>query len=355
MRKDKRGPSLHDTKQQNAREELPADNGSAAFTVAQGANPLGALDVTIQRIAAAGRAKAAGEDAHINAAWFEGVADTLRLVFGALASQPPQQAEVPMADAPPPSERVGKLLEETPVTGTAPALAQSLKVYAQLRRQDGHHGHVVILERAERFVRVMAMQVTRFLSQPDCRLTHPSLDFDLLAAHVDVADTGQVMVHCTDLDGNGWRVFPLDELVSAGPVNDTMRAMVREVGKSLAQSAIGQMIDRGALPGFDTFQQAERTGGEAYNEQDSEDRADDAVAVPSDSAWQPKEGDRVTYTDGEGRTFEGPVGIKDGSGALEVHALQPHSEYLIEGSGPHAEPVGFDPPEDDAGFGENGS
>jgi hypothetical protein len=148
-----------------------------------------------------------------------------------------------------------------------------------------------------------------------------------------------VSVHCTDVEGQGWHTFPLDELVSAGPVNDTVRVLVAEMGKALVHDAIGQAIKGGALPGFDTFQSA-------------------AAAKP---------GDEFTYADRDGNHFEGVVihavestggeayTEQDAAEALEVHRLQPASEYVMDGNGPHAEAVGFEPPEGDDGFGQNGS
>lgn len=264
----------------------------------------------------------------------------------------PEQAEVPMGEGPPMSDRHAQLLDQLVMTGTAAALAQSLKVMADAEASEGAHGHAVICRRAERYVRLMHMHVTRLLVQPDLRLRHPSLEFDLKPVHVDVSDLGAVMVSCSDVDDEGWHTFPLDELMPAGPVNDMVRVMVQEMGKAVVQDAIGRAIEAGQLPGFDQYQ------------------------------WAMQPGDAVTFTDVDGKSYEGvvpqPTGgeayvSQDDAEALEavlhegeqatleaarVHNLQTHPEYVM-GEDPHTEPVpqavGFDAPEGDEAFGENGS
>lgn len=245
-----------------------------------------------------------------------------------------EQAEVPMADLPPPDERLAKLMDDVLCTGTALALAQSLKAMGEACSEAGREGHAVLARRAERYVRTMHMHVTRFLLQPDCRLRHPSLDFDLLPAHVDVGDMGKVEVHCTDADGGGWLAFPLDELVPAGPANDAVRMMVQEVARTLVQDVVGRALAEGTLPGFDTYQQA-MAGDTALQP---------GVQLPDEPAtW--------------GVDTFSPDGDVDGS--RTVHHLQAHAEYVLGEDGPHAEPVpaavGFDAPEGDEAFGENGS
>jgi hypothetical protein len=241
----------------------------------------------------------------------------------------PEQAEVAMTDTPQPSVRIQQLLNDTLCTGTAGALAQSLKVMGDSLQADGRAGHAVIARRAEQFVRAMHMHVTRFLMQPDCHLRHPTLDYDLKAAHVDVADVGRVSVHCTDVDGGGWHPFMLEDLNPAGPVDDAVRTMVAEMTRALVQDAIGKRIQEGGLPGFDTFQTA----------------LDEAshVVVTVDPA----------LTGGD-LTAE-VVASRDADGTMTVHHLQVHDEYVLGEDGPHAVAVGFDAPHGDEAFGANGS
>lgn len=214
------------------------------------------------------------------------------------------QAEVPMVEGPAMPERTAQLLDYWLCVGSALALAQSLKAMGAACAEQGREGHAVVARRAERFVRVMHMQVTRFLKQPDCRLRHPAHDMDLLAAHVDVGDNGQVMVGCTDVDGGGWLMLPLDELVAAGPINDAVRAMVGELSKAMVHDLIGQAIDAGGLPGFDTFEEA----------------------AGVEQGW--------TERDANGDLVE----CADWQHQPEVHHLQAHPEYVL-GEDTHAEPV----------------
>jgi hypothetical protein len=285
----------------------------------------------------------------------------------------PPQAEVPMTDTPLVSPRLQQLLDDTLCTGTAGALAQSLQVMGERLGGYGYEGWAVISRRAEQFVRAMHMQVTRFLQQPDCHLRHPTLDFDLLAAHVDVADVGRVMVHCTDVDGGGWHPFPLEDLNPAGPVDDAVRSMVGTMVQAFVLEHIDQAKARGDLP-----------GPLAYIAEGHELDANARLVVGVDAARP-----------GGDQTAE-VVASRDPDGSMTVHHLQVHDEYVMGEDGPHAEAVklcrycdgrgiytgvdvvtkqevelacqycnetgvaqpeavGFDAPEGDEAFGENGS
>jgi hypothetical protein len=256
----------------------------------------------------------------------------------------PQQTEVPMDDGPAISERHQQLLDDVLCTGSALALAQSLKTLAPQLAQQGSEGWAVIARRAERFVRLMHMHVTRFLMQPDCRLRHHSLDEDLLAAHVDVSDVGQVIVHCTNLDGEGWHQFPLDELFTAGPVNDMVRVMMGEMTKALVQEALGKMIEEGQLGGTETLERFKSFLDVNYTDETGA-RREGKLTFGVDPASP--DGDEAVSVVVE-RTPDGGV----------VHHLQVHDEYIL-GDDTHAEPVakavGFEPPEGDEAFGANGS
>jgi hypothetical protein len=79
------------------------------------------------------------------------------------------------------------------------------------------------------------------------------------------------------------------------------------------------------------------------------------LEVPSDSAWQPDEGTVVGWdkaSPGDDHSVE-VTARRDNNGKLEIVELHAHPEYVLDGTS--STPVGFDAPEDDAAFGNNGS
>jgi hypothetical protein len=118
-----------------------------------------------------------------------------------------------MEDERPLPANVQRLIDQHEALGSHRALAQSLGAMATARSAEGAEGHAVICRRAARFVRVMAMQVTRFLAQPDLRLCHPTVEGDLQVTACTVNDNGLVQVMCMGSDDMPGPALPLHELV----------------------------------------------------------------------------------------------------------------------------------------------
>jgi hypothetical protein len=231
-----------------------------------------------------------------------------------------KQAEVPMEDERPLPANVQRLIDQHEALGSHRALAQSLGAMATARSAEGAEGHAVICRRAARFVRVMAMQVTRFLAQPDLRLCHPTVEGDLQVTACTVNDNGLVQVMCMGSDDMPAPTLPLHELVPAGPIADMSRVVGQIMARTVVQDAIGQLIKTGKMPGLE-----ELTARHGL----------DFSEGPVGSQMQP--GEAVTYTDVDGREYKGTVQAQPEVDQLHVHNLTAHAGYVLK-DGAHTEP-----------------
>jgi len=111
--------------------------------------------------------------------------------------------------------------------------------------------------------------VTRFLTGPDLRVRHNSLDFDLTVTSVASDGDGVVTLACTSADLGGYWRFPLAELVAAGPVNDAARVIVRSLTKAMVNDAMAKLVADGklkAMPDYDAALVEEAMAGHTAEE-----------------------------------------------------------------------------------------